>query len=128
MEYLAPTSVHPSHLVLNLRIQAFAEACRTTPLPYPPVPVESSYSSTSAKDDPDTIDRQTALLKSAQKLYALAKMLPSKEDTTRYMMELESVSGLLAYPVPEKSTVSEYLSQSRREAVAEQIDCAILCK
>lgn len=130
MDYLAPNSVYSSHLVLNLRIQAFIEACRTTPLACPPdyTTSESPSSPPSFKVPLDTIDQQTALLNNAQKLYAVVKMLPSEEDISRYMKELESVTGLLAYHVPEDSPVSEYLAQERREAVADQIDYGILCK
>ncbi|KAJ3814974.1 CTLH/CRA C-terminal to lish motif domain-containing protein [Lentinula lateritia] len=128
MDYLAPNSVYPSHLVLNLRIQAFIEACRTAPLACPPdyTTPESPSSPPSSKAPLDTIDQQTALLNNAQKLYAVVKMLPSEEDISRYMKELESVTGLLAYHVPEDSPVSEYLAQERREAVADQIDYGIL--
>jgi solute carrier family 66 (lysosomal lysine-arginine transporter), member 1 len=125
MDYLAPNSVYPPHLVLNLKIQAFVEACRTIPLIHPSDSSHASSSYSSSKVA-DTVDQQTALLNSAQKLYALAKMLPSEQDIARYMKELESVLGLLAYRVPEESPMSEYLSQGRREAVADQIDYAIL--
>ncbi|KIK57716.1 hypothetical protein GYMLUDRAFT_75329 [Collybiopsis luxurians FD-317 M1] len=126
MDYLAPNSVYPSHLALNLRIQSFIEACRTRPLI---CPFDSNNATSSPSSFPqvlDATDQQTALLNSAQKLYALAKMLPSEQDTARYSQELESVLGLLAYRVPEDSPISEYLSQDRREAVADQIDYAIL--
>ncbi|KAJ3752789.1 CTLH/CRA C-terminal to lish motif domain-containing protein [Lentinula raphanica] len=131
MDYLPLTSVLPSHLVLNLRIQSFIEACRTTPLPCPADctihdPPSSSTSLPTSTENPDPIDDQTALLNSAQKLYALVKLLPSEEDSSRYMKELESVIGLLAYHVPEESPVSEYLAQERRDAVANQLDHAIL--
>ncbi|KAF9075188.1 CTLH/CRA C-terminal to lish motif domain-containing protein [Rhodocollybia butyracea] len=126
MDYVAPNSVYPAHLVLNLRIQAFVEACRTRPLEA--VDDESVHTSKLPHSGHDTIDHQAAeaLLKSARKLHALVQMLPSKEDISRYMKELECVLGLLAYRVPEDSPVSEYLSQDRREAVADQIDHAIL--
>ncbi|KAL0581548.1 hypothetical protein V5O48_000477 [Marasmius crinis-equi] len=135
MEYAPSKSVHPAHLLLNIRIQAFVEACRTVPLEYPPKPTPGKDKSTPSMDgtrktqadSPETIDQQTALLKSAQKLYALANMLPSKEENERYMQELKNVVGLIAYRVPEESPVSSYLSQERREALAEQVDSAILC-
>ncbi|KAJ3796961.1 lish motif-containing protein [Lentinula aff. detonsa] len=125
MDFLAPNSVYPLHLVLNLRIQTFVEACRTTPLASPS---DCAYDSPSASSTevPDLIDKQTALLNSAQKLYPLVKVLPSEQDISRYKKELESVIGLLAYPVPEESPVSGYLNQERRDAVAAQIDYAIL--
>lgn len=132
--YVAPTSVEPSHLNLNLRIQSFLESSRTVPLPYPPsttgtdTPRSQKRSSQALEDgDSDALDQQTALLKSAQKLYALASMLFSP-DRERYITELSNVLGILAYKVPEESTVSKYLSQERRAAVAEQINSAILCE
>ena len=67
-----------------------------------------------------------ALLSKAQKLYALVSMLPNPNDHERYYQELKDVAGLLAYKVPETSSSSKYLSQQRREAVAEQIHSAIL--
>ncbi|KAG7092561.1 hypothetical protein E1B28_008910 [Marasmius oreades] len=130
-EYLSPTSVNPAHLLLNVRIQAFVEACRTVPLEYPPKNErEKSTPSSEGKhtEDPEIIDQQTALLKSAQKLYALANMLPSKKENERYMKELKNVVGLIAYRVPETSPVAEYLSQEHRDALAEQVDRAILCR
>ena len=41
-------------------------------------------------------------------------------------IELASVSALLAYPNPENSVMAPYLEQDRREAVADQIESAIL--
>jgi len=62
----------------------------------------------------------------AQKLYALMNMLPDPADRITYSKELKNVSGLLAYPVPEESSISKYLTMERREAVADQINRAIL--
>lgn len=135
LTYVAPTSVDPAHLLLNLRIQAFIESCRTVPLKYPPAQTESpppkSQKRTSQalhEDDPEARDQQTALLKNAQKLYALANHLPCVDDREKYLKELKNVLGILAYIVPEESSVARYLSQERREAVADQINSAILCK
>ncbi|KAF9265478.1 hypothetical protein L218DRAFT_860010 [Marasmius fiardii PR-910] len=136
VDYLPPTSVNPAHLLLNVRIQAFVEACRTVPLEYPHKS-ESDNSATTTSinghptvstDGPETIDQQTALLKSAQKLHALANTLPTKKENERYMKELTNVVGLMAYRIPETSPVASYLSQERRDALAEQIDKAILCR
>ncbi|KAK0503431.1 PQ loop repeat-domain-containing protein [Armillaria luteobubalina] len=129
LKYVAPTSVNPAHLLLNLRIQAFVESCRTVPLKYPPAQIESPppksqkrSSQALHEDDPEARDQQTALLKSAQKLYALANHLPCVDDREKYVKELQNVSGILAYIVPEESSVATYLSQERREAVADQIN------
>lgn len=133
--YVAPTSVDPAHLVLNLRILAFIEASRTIPLVYSPSAGRANSQHKLhqeeplfEKDDPDTDEKQADLLSKAQKLYALANMLPKPEDRATYFAELGNVGALLAYKVPEQSAMSKYLSQERREAVADQINSAILCK
>jgi len=129
MDYVASTSVHPAHLNLNLRIQSFIESCRTVPLEYPPLPAQSTPKPKPEEfsGDSSIIDHQTNLLNNAKKLYAYLRMLPSKQDIERHEMELQNVIGLLAYKIPEESTVSRYMEQSRRAAVAEQINSAILC-
>lgn len=138
LEYVTSKSVDPEHILLNLRILAFIEACRTVPLPYPPTqsPVLPSPTSVSTskkrssgcldEEDPECQEQQTALLKSAQKLYALANVITDATHKATYLKELANVGGLLAYKVPEESPVSKYLSQERREAVAEQVNSAIL--
>ncbi|KAK7467205.1 hypothetical protein VKT23_004263 [Stygiomarasmius scandens] len=128
MDYVASTSVHPAHLNLNLRIQSFIESCRTVPLEYPPLPAQSTPKPKPEEfsGDSSIIDHQTNLLNNAKKLYAYLRMLPSKQDIERHEMELQNVIGLLAYKIPEESTVSRYMEQSRRAAVAEQINSAIL--
>uniref|UniRef100_A0A0W0FLH5 CRA domain-containing protein n=1 Tax=Moniliophthora roreri TaxID=221103 RepID=A0A0W0FLH5_MONRR len=123
--YVAPTSVDPLHLLLNLRVQAFIESCRTVPLDYPPNPESNSLQSRSEEDPDISIDQQTALLKSAQKLSALAKTLSDK-DQPRYSVELKNVIGLIAYRKPETSPLKNYMTQERREALADQINSAIL--
>ncbi|KIY72025.1 hypothetical protein CYLTODRAFT_418209 [Cylindrobasidium torrendii FP15055 ss-10] len=135
-EYFAPKSVEPSHLDLNLHIQAFIEACRTRPLPYPlrtPSSTTAATPTVSRREsaeiqktipDPHDLDQQTALLKKAQKLYMLANLLID-ENKARYLKELSLVLGILAYKVPEDSSLAKYLSQERREAVADQIEAAI---
>ena len=77
----------------------------------------------------DNLDsQQMALLTTAQKLYALSNTLPNPVDRATYLKELENVGGLLAYKVPEKSSMAKYLTLERREAVADQINRAILSK
>lgn len=131
-DYIAPHSLDPAHLSLNLRIQAFIEMCRTIPLPYKVPYGKKNLVSTGSPEEPrqqasgkDMRD-DMALLSKAQKLYALVSMLPNPNDHERYYQELKDVAGLLAYKVPETSSSSKYLSQQRREAVAEQIHSAIL--
>lgn len=159
--YASETSMVPGHLLLNLRVQAFIEACRTRPLEIPPHKVSRSvsgtsdvltdtpmdisddsfhspspYSSSSSQSSTNRTEPQygditparlASLLHKGQKLYGLAAALPNSKDKDVYQRELANVGGLLAYPVPEDSPVSKYLSYERREALADQINRAILC-
>jgi hypothetical protein len=72
--------------------------------------------------------RLNTLLRKAKELYTEAGALPKPTDTALYLTELAQVSGLLAYTNPENSDVAPYLTQERREEVADQVDKAILCK
>jgi len=128
------TTINPIHLTLNLRILAFIETCRTVPLIYPPLDSDSigldspTHSECPPKCDPLEEDRhETELLIRAQKLYSHVNSLRNPADRALYLKELINVGGLLAYTIPEKSPVARYLSQERRERVAEQINYAILC-
>jgi hypothetical protein len=133
LEYVSSTSTEPAHLILNLRILAFSEACRTVPLKYPPKdrdsmgsPMDTESEYKLREDPPGAEEQQMLLLMKAQKLYALTNMLPDPGDRATYLKELKNVGGLLAYQVPEKSSISKYLTMERREAVADQINRAIL--
>lgn len=130
MEYIASTSVDPAHLTLNLRILSFIEACRTIPLDDPPATIDSDTTKppqpAATTPGGGSLEAQMALLSKAQKLHALANALPKASDRSIYLKELNNVGGLLAYKVPETSSISKYLSQERREAVADQINSAIL--
>ena len=131
LEYISSTSTEPAHLLLNLRILAFSEACRTIPLDYPPKPVSPDAMVTSPafeepEETPEYLEQQLALLTQAQKLYAFSKTLLDANDRATYLKELENVGGLLAYKVPEKSPMAKYMTMERREAVADQINRAIL--
>ena len=53
IQFLASTTVDPLHLSLNLRILAFAKACRTVPLPYPPPSAISSLTGSPSLSDVD---------------------------------------------------------------------------
>jgi hypothetical protein len=133
IEYVSSRSVEPAHLLLNLRILAFSEACRTVPLEYPPAESLSLPSAApplehGSKDISAFPDQQLSLLTKAQKLYFLANSLTSRSDRAIYLKELENVGGLLAYKVPEQSSMAKYLTMERREAVADQINRAILGK
>ncbi|KAF7363527.1 hypothetical protein MSAN_01009200 [Mycena sanguinolenta] len=117
-DFVASTTLNPAHLNLNLRILAFTEAFRAFLLPTPD-------SSRSPLDDNAKTEE---LLAKAQKLYVLSSMLTNPIERAAYTQELRNVTGLLAYPDPESSPVAKYLSHERREAVANQINTAILCK
>ncbi|KAJ7271885.1 CTLH/CRA C-terminal to lish motif domain-containing protein [Mycena haematopus] len=117
-DFVASTTLNPAHLNLNLRILAFTEAFRAFLHPTP----ESSPSPLDDDDDPKTAE----LLAKAQKLHVLSSMLSNPAERAAYSKELENVTGLLAYPDPESSPVAKYLSHERREAVANQINTAIL--
>ncbi|KAH8106998.1 CTLH/CRA C-terminal to lish motif domain-containing protein, partial [Cristinia sonorae] len=137
-DYIPVTSVDPTHLALNLRIHAFIEAARTVPLPYhpptalpttplsPSSPALAAASKLSVKGPSDPAAHQYDLLHRAQSLYAEAQSLVSAEARATYLVELSHVSGLLAYTDPENSPVSVYLKQERREAIARQVESAIL--
>lgn len=120
---MASTTLNPAHLTLNLRILAFTEAFRTAPLDRVR-PSTTDASPLEDEDDPKTLD----LLAKAKKLHVLVSMLPNPTERAAYTQELRNVAGLLAYPDPQSSPVAKYLSQERREAVANQINTAILCE
>ncbi|TFY63284.1 hypothetical protein EVJ58_g3342 [Rhodofomes roseus] len=134
LEYIPSTSVNPAHLLINLHIQGFIEAARSVPLPYyppgaqpPTSPITTSTSETTDEDKEMSDLRATErLLHRAQNLYAEANRLPAAEDRGQYLLELGKVGSLLAYVVPEKGPVTQYLGQDRREALADSIDSAIL--
>ncbi|KAJ7219377.1 lish motif-containing protein [Mycena pura] len=119
-EFVASTTLNPAHLNLNLRILAFTEAFRAAPLNRV-LPTTADSPSLDKDDDQSTLE----LLAKAKKLSVLVHMLPSPDRAT-YSKELENVAGLLAYPDPQSSPVAKYLSKERREAVANQINTAIL--
>lgn len=68
-----------------------------------------------------------AALSHAQLLFTNVQKLPGYWRAM-YQKELESVTALLAYTDLEKSPVRKYLDQSRRVALAEQINSAIMCE
>ncbi|KAG6917950.1 hypothetical protein DXG01_017134 [Tephrocybe rancida] len=143
--YGSPTSTDPAHLLLNLRVQSFIEACRTRPLPFPP-PDDTDTELDSANEQeplspgrehhnipPEelahthvSIQEQTVLLNKAKKLLAQAQLLPDAAVRATYIRELTNVGGLLAYSEPERSSIRKYLMQERRDALADQIHRAIL--
>jgi hypothetical protein len=67
------------------------------------------------------------LLKHVHELYECAQDLQDPRERVDYQNDLSEVSGLLAYKVPEQSPLAKYLTQERREEVADEINSAILC-
>lgn len=137
--YVAPRSVDPTHLLLDFHILGFIEAARTVPLPYYPPgssvpspsprhsPLPTALRTSHVREDSEPSAQQQLLLHKAQKLYSDANCLAKPGDRAVYLRELGNVSALLAYPIPENSPMVEYLSQERREEMAQQIEGAILC-
>ncbi|GJE87146.1 hypothetical protein PsYK624_032290 [Phanerochaete sordida] len=130
--YVPSTSVDSLHLLLNLRILDFIESSRTVPLPYhhpgakvplSPLPVVAP---TERRPEEEFSEQQLVQLHKAQRLYSEASSLPKPADRALYLKELSQVTALLAYTVPETSVMAPYLAQERREAVADQIEGAIL--
>ena len=133
-----PFTVEPAHLYLDLRILAFIEASRTKPLPYPfTIPNVSDSELTirisppnNFRDPSDEADGDAhldRLLKHVHEIYDCAQALQDPHERAEYQHELSAVSGLLAYKVPEQSPMAKYLAQERREAVADEMNSAILC-
>ncbi|THH04604.1 hypothetical protein EW145_g5398 [Phellinidium pouzarii] len=136
VHYTSQLSTKPIHIALNLRTLSFIEAARTVPLTYASDPprISSNTASTATASSTPSLDRssdafsdhQTDLLHRAQRLYAIVESLRDMRDRDLYRKELNSVGGLLAYPAPEKSPMAKYMGQERREAVADQVNSAIL--
>ena len=134
---MLPFTVEPAHLYLDLRILAFIEASRTKPLPYPlsepvafnPVLIPrisppNNFREPSGETDGDA--HLARLLKHVHELYDRAQALQDPHERAGYQHQLSAVSGLLAYKVPEQSPMAKYLTQERREIVANEINSAIL--
>jgi hypothetical protein len=125
---LVPLTIDPARLLLDLRILAFIEAVRTVPLgptssimstsPTPPSEIST--------DAPAERDLAT-LLGHISDLHERMQSLDDPADRADYKDQIDKVSMLLAYKVPEGTPASKYLSQSRREDVATEINCAMLC-
>lgn len=123
-------SLEPQHLSLNLSIQEFIESLRTIPLSRtrPLSPTELGAKLSDLSNSPKPSADPAEMLRRAQNLSVLVSELSVPDDQAIYMSELQSVSALMAYHVPEASPVAKYMSMEKREALAEQINRAILCK
>lgn len=120
-----------SHLHLNLKIQHFVEQARTVPLPWPHDMGTKFYNcqANAPANKEEEKERGRRLLSLMEELYSLVYALPgNNKDRDIYIAELNSVGGLLTYTIPEKDReLRKYLDKERREAVANQINEAILC-
>jgi hypothetical protein len=133
-----PFTVEPAHLYLELRILAFIEASRTKPLLYEPLrppcfdpePTPRMSPSKNIRDPSDEHDGDvhlSRLLTLVYELYDCSQALQDPRERAEYQRQLSAVSSLLAYKVPEQSPMARYLSQERRQVVADEINNAILC-
>ncbi|KAI0065408.1 hypothetical protein BV25DRAFT_1680477 [Artomyces pyxidatus] len=141
---IIPFTIEPAHLFLDLRVLAFIEASRTAPLEGtrhhtsqskltagpaseispPRVSTPSNIRDPSAEADGDA--HLNRLLQHVYELYDCAQALEDPKERAAYQDELSRVSTLLAYKVPEHSRLSKYFGQERRQAVADEINSAIL--
>ncbi|CAE6517004.1 unnamed protein product [Rhizoctonia solani] len=144
-------SINPAHILFNLRVQQFVEAIRTIPLPpsskehdeAPPVesikvedvgdiksispdPTDNGEHKISPPTKSPSEARQRRLFQLASGLYQSIKSLASPADREIYAKEVEQVCSLMLGPSPESSLAAPYLSMGRREAVADQVNSAML--
>jgi solute carrier family 66 (lysosomal lysine-arginine transporter), member 1 len=127
-DYIPSKSVEPEILDLNLRILELIESCRTVPLLSP------SSTTTTVTTIPTTPsvdifspEKFTEVITKSQKLGARVDKLTNVQDIADFRIELQNIMYLLAVPIPEKGPAAHYLEQARRQAVADQINSAILC-
>jgi len=129
-------TIEPAHLYLDLRILAFIEASRTKPLlysttrptsdPEPDLRVSPQSNIRDLSSEVDGDAHLSRLLKHVYELYDCAQALQDPHERAEYQHELSAVSSLLAYKVPEQSPMAKYLTQERRQIVADEINSAIL--
>ncbi|KAI9639753.1 uncharacterized protein MKK02DRAFT_40077 [Dioszegia hungarica] len=121
------TSYLPSHVRLNLQIQAFIESFRQMAPPSVPSSPSSSLGSLSSSLHLPSSSGVTLTnaLTAAQGLHQEAKKL-NPADRAIYLQEIKDVGALFAYTDPESSILGGFLKQGRRIALAEQINRAIL--
>ncbi|CAE7106658.1 unnamed protein product [Rhizoctonia solani] len=143
-------SINPAHILFNLRVQQFVEAIRTVPLPpsskehdeaslagsivedlgdtktISPNPVDDSEYTVSSSTKSSSEARQRRLFQLASGLYQSIKSLACPADREIYAKEVEQVCSLMLGPSPESSLAAPYLSMNRREAVADQVNSAML--
>lgn len=132
-------STDPEHVRLNLQIQEFIESFRQLDSA-PPSPASSGgmLDSTAAGVSSTLADSVgsigsaglggaalEAALQALHRLHEEAKRL-RPAHRARYLQEIKDVGGLFAYTDPGSSIVSGFLHQTRRIALAQQVNAAIL--
>lgn len=138
---LSTTSFKPSHTHLNLLIQGFIETLRTVPVGPPQDLLGNSLASpgaslTAASSPASSIHSASsavsatsgAALSQARTIHLTIDRLEDGPSKDWYKIEFKGAMGLLAYASAEMAhpVVRTYLEYSRREALAEQINSAIL--
>lgn len=128
----AALSLAPAILSLNLQLQSFVELLRTAN--------STSRASTPTRSDSPMSGSTSSLasvgksagggmgkvIKQGQKLAAKVATLPVGKERASWEQEILEVSGLMAYTDLSICPVRGYLSQDRREALAELVNAAIL--
>lgn len=93
----------------------------------PSMASKTGQQAASSTDRASQKKKQAALLTAAQSLLIETNRLEPKYRAL-YLKELTEVSVVMAYPQPEFSPAKTYLGIERRQALAEQVDAAILCR
>lgn len=117
-------STEADHVRLNLQIQQFIESFRQI-VPSAPSSPASSIGSLNGSSSGSGGATLNVALTALHGLHADAlRMMPAPRSV--YLQEIKDVGGLLAYTDPENSTLSGFLDQARRVALAQQVNAAIL--
>ncbi|KAF8609965.1 hypothetical protein BDV93DRAFT_3597 [Ceratobasidium sp. AG-I] len=131
-------SVDPAYILLNLRVQQFVEAIRTVPLRFEEqsegLPAQDRGSSDVDMHAPDQElgegnhgkDQRKRHFELASQLYQSVRRLPDPKVREVYAMEVEQVCSLMLSSTPEATLAAPYLSMKRREALADQVNSAML--
>ena len=116
-----PVSLDPEHIFLNMQIQMFVEAVRRASAG------DKRPAGDAAAGSTELSPALQQALSQLQSLFARVQMI-GDYSRSMYLAELEQVSALLVYTDLENSPVRSYLDYSRREALANQVNSAILAR
>ncbi|KAL8278374.1 hypothetical protein RQP46_009266 [Phenoliferia psychrophenolica] len=124
-------SLRPQILALNLQLQSFVElirAANSTSRASTPTPSDMSGSSSSLASSAKSLGMggMGRAIKQSQKLRGKADALPPGKERDAWEQECVDVAGLMAYTDLTICPVRGYLSQERRETLAELVNAAIL--